>query len=109
MIGDVLEKSYMFGLEEPTRSNCEAVIEAFVRGYGAVDEHMAYRIVIHAGVHMINWCARHPGAEMRGKAESLMQRAVRIIVKAWKEDRASFDGDVLGCLFGGPKQDLFVS
>lgn len=101
MIGDLLEKSYMFDSDPSTRPNCEAMITAFVRGYGALYDDMAYRIAIHAGAHMINWCARHPGAEMRGKVEGLMQRAVAIIVKAYEGDRAWFDGDVLGWLIRG--------
>ena len=99
MIGDLLEKSYMSDHHYLVRANCEVVITAFAKGYGAFDDDTAYRTVIHAGTHMINWCARHPGAEMRGKVEGLMQRAVAIIVKAWEEDRAWFDNHVLACLF----------
>ncbi|KAJ4991645.1 hypothetical protein SVAN01_02760 [Stagonosporopsis vannaccii] len=99
MIGDLLEKSYMSDSHTSVRSHCEATITAFVKGYGNLSDEMAYRIIIHAGAHIINWCARHPGAEMRGRADELIQRAVAIVVKAWEEDQPWFDGHVLGCLF----------
>lgn len=104
IIGDLLEKSYM-SRDDLTQSNCEALLESFVKGYGAMDENLAYRIVVHAGVHMINWCARHPGADLKGKAAGLMQKAVAIIVRAWRKDSTSFDGDVLGCLFSRSNQN----
>lgn len=99
MIGDLLEKSYMFDSGISTRSNCEIMIQAFIKGYGAVTKNMAYRVIMHAGVHVINWCARHPDAEMRGKVEEMMRMAVEVIVRAWRQEQAGFDGGVLGCLF----------
>lgn len=99
MIGDLLEKGYVSDPHSSVREKCEAVITALVKGYGAFDNEFAYSIVIHAGTHMINWCARHPGADVRGEVDRLMQRAVAIIVKAWEEDREWFDGHILGCLF----------
>jgi|SRR5690242_11757734 len=99
MIGDLLEKSYVSDSRSSVRENCEAVIAALVKGYGAFDDEIAYSIVIHAGTHMINWCARHPRAGVRGKVDELMQGAVAIIVKAWEEDREWFDRHILGCLF----------
>lgn len=96
MIGDLLEKSYM---SDSSSAHCEAMIRAFAQGYGHINEQMALWTVIHAGVHMINWCSRHPEAELAGKAEVLMQRAVVMIVKAWRTDRRWFEGDILSCLF----------
>ncbi|KAJ8108073.1 hypothetical protein OPT61_g8425 [Boeremia exigua] len=95
MIGDLLEKSYMFESGSGTYLNCELIIGSFVKGYGSISQHMAKRVMIHAGVHLINWCARHPGAEMRGKGEGLMQRAIEIIKTAWNEDEAFFHGGLL--------------
>jgi hypothetical protein len=94
MIGDLLEKDHMSGADRTS-----IVIEAFVRGYGDVDEDMAYRVIIHAGVHLINWCIRHPGAELGGKVRELMKKAVDLIVHAWKEDRAWLARSILSCLF----------
>lgn len=99
MIGDLLEKSYMFDSGISTRSNCEMMIEAFIKGYGAVTESTAYRVITHAGVHVINWCTRHPDAETGGKVEEMMRMAVEVIVRAWGQEQAGFDGGVLGCLF----------
>lgn len=97
-IGDLLEKSYMLS---SVRSQCESMLCSFVKSYGAVSEEMGFRVVMHAGVHMINWCARHPDADLKRQVEVLLQRAVEMIARAWKQDRGWFQGDVLGCLFAG--------
>jgi thiamine kinase-like enzyme len=96
LIGDLLEKSYMLS---SIRSQCESMLCSFVKGYGAMSEEMGFRVLIHAGVHILNWCARHPDADLKGKVEALMQRAVEMTVRAWRQERGWFDGDVLGCLF----------
>ncbi|KAH6622023.1 kinase-like domain-containing protein [Boeremia exigua] len=98
MIGDLLEKSY---INPSTRTDCETMITAFVRGYGTLSTNMANRVVIHAGVHIINWCSRHPGAELKAQVKELVHKAIRMIVIAWQGDKARFDGEVLGCLFRG--------
>jgi predicted urease superfamily metal-dependent hydrolase len=99
MIGDLLEKSLWSDGSPTTRAACEAMMEAFVKGYGTVSEDAVYRTIVHAGVHMMNWYARHPDTEMRGKAQAFMQTAVEVIVRAWRGEREWFDGNMLSCLF----------
>ena len=96
MIGDLLEKGYIFS---SVNVHCKTLLDDIVKGYGGISDEMQWRVVIHAGVHMINWCARHPGADLVGKVEVLTLRAVEMIVRAWKHDREWFEEDVLGCLF----------
>ena len=102
MIGDLLEKISMADAEVTTRIACKVMIEAFAKGYGVLSDAMAYRVIIHAGVHVINWCARHPGAEMSEQVTVMMREAVEVIVRAWRRERGWFKGKLLGCLFVTP-------
>lgn len=86
-------------MDESTSSCCEALICAFVEGYGDMSIDLAFNVVVHAGVHMINWCSRYPGAALNGAVEVLMRKAIELVVRAWKEDGGWFEGDILGCLF----------
>ncbi|KAK3393979.1 kinase-like domain-containing protein [Podospora didyma] len=81
------------------------VIRGFVTGYGGLSDEMAFRIAIHAGVHLINWYSRRnpmtpPPAPVE-KIRAGMKVGVQWILKAWEEDREWFKGSVLGCLFRG--------
>jgi hypothetical protein len=99
MIGDLLEKISFAGAEVTTRIACRVMIEAFATGYGVLSDDMAYRVIIHAGVHVINWCVRHPGAEMSEQVTLMMREAVELIVRAWRRERSWFQGKLLGCCF----------
>lgn len=100
MIGDLLEKASLAAADGniTTRIACKIIIEAFVKGYGAVSDDTAYHVLIHAGVHVINWCARHPSSEMNGEVELMMRDAVKVIIKARRRERRWFNGKLLGCL-----------
>lgn len=104
MIGDLLEKASLATADGNITIHiaCKILIEAFVKGYGAKSDDTAYRVLIRAGVHVINWCARHPGADMSAEVEVMMREAVELIVKAWRRDRDWFNGNLLGCLFARP-------
>jgi len=102
LIGDLLEKILLAGAEISTRIPYRVMIEAFAKGYGTLSDDMAYRVIIHAGVHVVNWCARHPDAEMGEQVAFMMREAVEVIVRAWRGERKWFEGRLLGCLFATP-------
>lgn len=103
MIGDLLEKISFAGENFSSRIACKVTIEAFAEGYGALSDDMAYRVLIHADAHVINWCARHPEADMSEPAQLMMREAVEMVMKAWRQEREWFKGKLLGCLFTAPK------
>jgi hypothetical protein len=81
------------------------IIQGFVAGYGALSDHMAFRVAIHAGVHLICWYIRRDPTAPFTEPPKKIQDAIRIgtdfVVKGWERDRAWFEGSELACLFGG--------
>jgi thiamine kinase-like enzyme len=102
LIGDLLENVLLAGPEISTRIPYKVMIEAFAKGYGALSDDMAYRVIVHAGVHVVNWCARHPGAEISEQVALMMREAVEVIVRAGRREREWFEGKLLGCLLATP-------
>jgi hypothetical protein len=82
-------------------------VEAFIEGYGALNEGMAFRTAIHTGVQIITWVVRGPPLHMR-PAWATRERAVGIVklgiiflLKGWENDRTWFESSLLAGLFRG--------
>ncbi|KAJ9133285.1 Kinase-like domain-containing protein [Pleurostoma richardsiae] len=98
MIGDLYERKHFKDVE------CSIwAIQGFVEGYGGVSDEMAYRIAIHAGVHLICWYIRRaPAAPLKGTPERIiaaMEIGMDFIVRGWKKDKVWFENSVLAPLF----------
>ena len=96
MVGDLLEMEHF----TPSRVILE-YINGLAEGYGTLSDEMSFRVAIHAGVHMINWCSRHapPEGELFTKVTQLMEKATAFVVAGWKQDRLWFERSVLASLF----------
>ncbi|TVY40253.1 4-hydroxytryptamine kinase [Lachnellula occidentalis] len=75
------------------------IIEAFVKGYGRLDDEIAFRTAIHAGVHLICWGSRVQGWGTREQIEEVVEVGRGFVVKGWEKERGYFEGSALGCLF----------
>ena len=101
MIGDLLEARYF------KNSTCATwAMEGFVRGYGPIDDDLAFRTAIHTGAHLIAWGSRR-GADGGflmpvEKVSAVMQMAVDFIVKARRREKRWFMQSPIACLFSTP-------
>lgn len=99
MIGDLYERKHFLDIESALW-----IIQGFVAGYGAaLGDEMAFRIAIHAGVHLICWYIRRdptvPFAEPWEKIQDAIRIGTNFVVKGWERDRVWFEGSELACLF----------
>ncbi|KAI1802086.1 kinase-like domain-containing protein [Daldinia bambusicola] len=100
MVGDLYERKHFF------QTNCVlTAIEGFIQGYGELDDELAFRTAIHAGVQLIGWYTRRaPTAPLQFPIEKVTD-AMRIgrdwIVKGWQMDRDYFQNSPLAPLFTG--------
>jgi len=96
MIGDLLEKNHF----APSRT-LQDLVEGFARGYGAITDEIAFRVAIHVGVHMINWCSRHAPLQEEEfvPVEKLLEEALNLVVNGCRSNRQWFEKCMLSCLF----------
>ena len=98
MISDLYERKHFMDIESSLW-----LIQGFVTGYSASSDEMAFRIAIHARVHLICWYIRRDPTAPFTEPPKQIQDAIRIgtdfIVKAWEKDRTWFEGSDLACLF----------
>ncbi|KAI0544362.1 kinase-like domain-containing protein [Xylaria curta] len=100
MIGDIYERGHFNGAE-----GAIPAIEGLIKGYGGLDNHdFAFRVAIHAGVHLIGWYIRRaPTAPLRFPLERVTD-AMRIgrdwILNGWQKDKEYFKSTPLALLFG---------
>lgn len=78
----------------------EWIMEGFTAGYGKIDEASAFRAIVHVGVHLISFGSGTPGWGTPEQSEQLVRTGKETILKAWRRDRAAFEGHALECLFG---------
>ncbi|KAL5052127.1 hypothetical protein BDW71DRAFT_202258 [Aspergillus fruticulosus] len=78
------------------------VIEGLAEGYGHqhITQEMAFRTLIHVGVHFIFWGSKILGWGSQEQVRSLVELGREIVVGAWERDRTWFDGR-LGSFFSG--------
>jgi hypothetical protein len=102
MIGDLYERKHFMEVNAAIW-----ILEAFIEGYGALSEEMAFRTAIHTGVQLITWVTRGPPLHMRPawatreRAVGIVNLGITFILKAWGKDREWFESSVLVGLFGG--------
>lgn len=79
------------------------VMKGFVDGYGMISDEMAFRIAIHAGVHLICWHIRRnpnlPLSAPRDKVVSALTIGRDLVLKGWEKDRRWLKSSVLAPLF----------
>jgi thiamine kinase-like enzyme len=75
------------------------LIEAFMKGYGKLEDQMAFRTAIHVGVHLICWGSRVQGWGSKEQVEKVVEVGRDFVVKGWEKDRGYFEGTALECLF----------
>jgi hypothetical protein len=75
MIGNLYERKHFMNIESSLW-----LIEAFVEGYGALTDEMAFRIAIHAGIHLICWYIRRNLAAPFTQPPKQIQDAIRIVL-----------------------------
>ncbi|KAI6083685.1 kinase-like domain-containing protein [Hypoxylon rubiginosum] len=101
MIGDLYERQHFNDADAAL-----LIIDAFIKGYGAVSEGMAFRIAIHAGVQLITWVVRGPPLHMRPpeamqRAPGAMKLGMDMVLKGYWKDKKWFETGMLVGLFGG--------
>ncbi|KAJ5162553.1 Aminoglycoside phosphotransferase [Penicillium coprophilum] len=75
------------------------MIQGFLKGYGHLDDEMAFRTVIHIGVHLICFGSRVPGWGTEKQIEEVVKVGRDLIVHGWRKDKAWLADSTLGCLF----------
>lgn len=107
MIGDLYERKHFKDVDGAIWA-----IDAFIEGYGAVSEEMAFRIAIHTGVQLITWVTRGPPLQMRPdwatreRAVGVVRLGMTFVVKGWEKDREWFERSVLAGLFKGNQMTI---
>ncbi|KAL2820801.1 kinase-like domain-containing protein [Aspergillus cavernicola] len=74
-------------------------IEGFVEGYHDISHDIAFRTIIHVGVHLIFWGSTISGWGTKEQVSDVVQLGRDLITKAWEKDRRSFEGEIWNCLF----------
>ncbi|KAL2813527.1 kinase-like domain-containing protein [Aspergillus granulosus] len=75
------------------------VIEGFAEGYQEISEEIAFRTLIHVGVHFIFWGSTVAGWGTPEQVRDLVRLGRDLITKAWEKDREAFKGEIWEALF----------
>lgn len=75
------------------------LIEAFMAGYGKLDEELALKTAIHTGTHLICWGSRVSGWGNKEQVEAVVEIGRDFIIKGWNKDRQWFQSSPLKSLF----------
>jgi hypothetical protein len=75
------------------------LIEAFMQGYGNIDDDLAFRTAIHVGVHLICWGSRVQAWGTKEQVEEVVGIGRDFVVKGWEKNKDFFDGNALKPLF----------
>ncbi|KAF5636176.1 carboxypeptidase [Fusarium sp. NRRL 52700] len=98
MIGDLYE-AYHFHNSDVALT----MIRGFIDGYGEVDDDMAFRTAIHAGVQFLGWYNRRiPSDPAKGTTEQISSAAkisTNFIVYGWNREKQWFRRTPLAPLF----------
>lgn len=104
MIGDLVEWEHFHN-----SNSAKWIMQGFIKGFSAMTDEMAFRIAIHAGVHLLNWYKRrHPEAPLKGspaQIASAVNMGTNFIVKGHKKDRCWFEKSILAPLFTRKPQE----
>ncbi|KAK4160448.1 kinase-like domain-containing protein [Cladorrhinum sp. PSN259] len=98
MIGDLYEREVFNGNDTAMH-----VMRGVIEGYGEMSDEMAFRVAIHAGVHLVGWYNRRPRSGALVAPREVIVAGLMIgrdlILKGWARDRESFEDSVLAGLF----------
>ncbi|KAL4999276.1 kinase-like domain-containing protein [Aspergillus recurvatus] len=77
------------------------IIEGFAEGYGYdhTTQEMAFRTLIHVGVHFIFWGSKILGWGSQEQVRNLIELGRELVVRAWERDRTWVDGKSWEILF----------
>ncbi|KAI1329670.1 kinase-like domain-containing protein [Xylariaceae sp. FL0255] len=79
------------------------IIKGFIEGYGKLSEELAYRVAIHAGVHLICWYYRRdrnaPLPYPLPKVLAALTLGRDLILKGWAKDRSWLKMSILASMF----------
>ncbi|KAI5238886.1 hypothetical protein E4T43_07106 [Aureobasidium subglaciale] len=75
------------------------LIEAFIGGYGEIDEELAFETAVHLGVHLICWGSRVQGWGSKEHIERIVEVGKDFVVEGWGKNEAFFREGPLKCLF----------
>ncbi|PYH89748.1 hypothetical protein BO71DRAFT_389018 [Aspergillus ellipticus CBS 707.79] len=70
----------------------EWIIQGFMDGYQGLSDEMAFRALIHVGVHFICWGTRVSGWGTPEQVDDVARLGRDMILKAWERDRSWFGG-----------------
>ncbi|PLB39177.1 uncharacterized protein BDW47DRAFT_124802 [Aspergillus candidus] len=79
----------------------EWIARAFIEAYPPLSDDMAFRTLIHVGVHFVFWGSVVPGWGDEEQVEGIVRLGRDLIVNAWGRERGFFEGTLWGCLFRG--------
>jgi hypothetical protein len=74
-------------------------IEGFAEGYQDISGDIAFRTIIHVGVHLIFWGSTVAGWGTEEQVRDVVRVGRDLVRKGWMKDRAGFDGEIWESLF----------
>ncbi|KAF2643436.1 hypothetical protein P280DRAFT_547580 [Massarina eburnea CBS 473.64] len=84
-IGDLLERQHF---NPSFATSIPVLIDHFLQGYGPIDDDLAFRTAVYAGVHEINWWSRGPNLTRSEEGKELVKKAWNMVERAWRRDAA---------------------
>jgi hypothetical protein len=75
------------------------VIEGFAEGYQEINDDIAFRTIIHVGVHLVFWGSTIAGWGTKEQVRDVVRLGRDLITNAWERDRTWFQGEIWDCLF----------
>jgi len=98
ILADLYERNHFKGIAASLPA-----MEGFVEGYGPLSEDLAYRVAIHAGVHLICWYyRRNRNAPLPYPLPVVLDALTLgrdLILKGWAKDKVWLQTTVLAPLF----------
>ncbi|KAL4885876.1 kinase-like domain-containing protein [Aspergillus karnatakaensis] len=74
-------------------------IEGFAEGYQDIREDIAFRTLIHVGVHLVFWGSTVAGWGSEEQVKDVVRIGRDLITRGWMKDRDWFKEGFWGCLF----------
>ena len=99
-LGQMLAEIYMLKYFKNIDAG-EWIARAFVGAYPDLSEEMAFRTLIHVGVHFVFWGSVVPGWGDEKQVEGVVRLGRDLIVNAWGRERGFFEGTLWECLLRG--------
>ncbi|KAM7199053.1 Protein kinase-like domain containing protein [Naviculisporaceae sp. PSN 640] len=96
MVAELYQLYFYKGIED-----AKWLIEGLVRGYGNIDDELAFRTAIHIGAHLISFGSNTKEWGTERQIEESVRIGMDLIVHAWHEDRGWFEAGDMACLFVG--------